>query len=129
MGFKREGAVFTLSGRLLKLVDKFTYLSSNISSTESDVNIWQAKAWTTIILDKKVIKEVWRQRCLGNYSSHRKILLCSLKWNCGIQNESKEMNNRKKTTRESKQSSSSKKDLQIPVKKNCNIFVTKSVIA
>ena len=37
----------TWSGRPLKL-DKFTYLSSNISSTESDVNIYLPKAWTAI---------------------------------------------------------------------------------
>ena len=35
--FKQEGAISTLSGRPLKLEDKFSYLGSNISST--DVNI------------------------------------------------------------------------------------------
>ena len=48
MRFKREGAISTLSGRALRLVDKFTYLGSNISSTESDVNIRLAKARITI---------------------------------------------------------------------------------
>ena len=43
MCFKREGAISTLSGGPLKLVDMFTYLSSNISSTECDVNICLAK--------------------------------------------------------------------------------------
>ena len=38
MCFKREGAIATLSHRPLKLVEKFTYLGSNISSTETDVN-------------------------------------------------------------------------------------------
>ena len=33
MSFKGEGAISSLNGQLLKLVDKFTYLSSNISST------------------------------------------------------------------------------------------------
>ena len=28
------------------LVDNFTYLSSNISSTESDINIGLVKSWT-----------------------------------------------------------------------------------
>ena len=45
---KQEGAISTLSGRSLKLVDKFTYLSGIISSTESEVNIYLAKAWTAI---------------------------------------------------------------------------------
>ena len=33
---------------LLKLVDKFTYLGSSVSSTEADVNTRLAKAWTAI---------------------------------------------------------------------------------
>ena len=35
----KQGAFSTLSSRPLKLVHNVTYLSSNISSTESDVNI------------------------------------------------------------------------------------------
>ena len=37
MGFKL-GDISTQSGKPLKLVDNFTNLDSNISSTESDVN-------------------------------------------------------------------------------------------
>ena len=44
--FKQEGAISTSSGMPLKLVDKFTYLGSNTSSTESGVNIHQAKEST-----------------------------------------------------------------------------------
>ena len=44
----KQGVIFTLRCRLLELIDKFTYLGSNISSTERDVNIHRAKAWTTI---------------------------------------------------------------------------------
>ena len=32
----------------LKLVDKFTYQGSSVSSTETDINTWLAKAWTAI---------------------------------------------------------------------------------
>ena len=32
----------------IKLVDKFTDLGSNVSSTKNDINTWQAKAWTAI---------------------------------------------------------------------------------
>ena len=46
--FKQEGTISTLSDELLKLVDKFTYLGSSVSSTESDVNICLANAWTAI---------------------------------------------------------------------------------
>ena len=43
-----RGTIFTLNDRPLKLVDKFTYLISNVSSTESDDNICLAKAWTAV---------------------------------------------------------------------------------
>ena len=46
--FKREGTISTLSGWPLKLVEKFTYLGSNILSTESDVSIHLRKAWIAI---------------------------------------------------------------------------------
>ena len=46
--FKREGAISILNSCPLKLVDKFTYLDSSMSSTESDVNLHQAKAWIAI---------------------------------------------------------------------------------
>ena len=39
MCFKQDRAISTLNGKPLKLIDLFTYLGSNISSTESDVNI------------------------------------------------------------------------------------------
>ena len=48
MCFKQEGAIFTLSAKPLKLVDQFTYLGCNISSTESDVNMYLAKVWTAL---------------------------------------------------------------------------------
>ena len=44
----KQGAFYTLSGKLLNFVDKFTYISSNISSIESDVNICLISAWTDI---------------------------------------------------------------------------------
>ena len=48
MCFKQKVVISTLSGKPLKLVDHLTYLSSNISSTESDVNIRLAKELTDI---------------------------------------------------------------------------------
>ena len=44
MCFKQKGAISTLSGNHLKLVDYFTYLGSSISSTESYANIHLVKA-------------------------------------------------------------------------------------
>ena len=43
-----NGAISKLNGKLLKLLDQFTNFGSNISSTESDVNIRIGKAWTAI---------------------------------------------------------------------------------
>ena len=37
--FKQLEVISALRGKLLKLVDKFTYLRSNISSTERDINM------------------------------------------------------------------------------------------
>ena len=48
MCFKQVGVISTLNGQLLKLVEQFSYFSSNISSTESDVSIHVGKAWTII---------------------------------------------------------------------------------
>ena len=48
MCFKQTSDIFTLNGSSLKLVDKFTYLGSNVSSTETDINTRLAKAWTAI---------------------------------------------------------------------------------
>ena len=46
--FNQRGIISTLKGDPLKLVDKFTYLGSSVSSTEKDINIRLAKAWTAI---------------------------------------------------------------------------------
>ena len=46
--FNQEEAISTLNGSCLKLVNNFTYLSSSVSSTENDINMRRAKAWTAI---------------------------------------------------------------------------------
>ena len=48
MCFKQEGDISTLSIKPLKLLDQFTYLGSNISSTERDINICFTKVRTGI---------------------------------------------------------------------------------
>ena len=54
MCFNQAGDISTLEGTSLKLVDKFTYQGSNVSSTEKDTR--QTKAWTAI--DKLSI--IWK---------------------------------------------------------------------
>ena len=48
MCFNQTGDISTLNSSSLKLVDKFTYLESSVSSTGTDNNTWLAKAWTAI---------------------------------------------------------------------------------
>ena len=47
MSLKKKD-ISTLDSKPLKPVEQFTYLGSNISSTESDVNARIGKAWSTI---------------------------------------------------------------------------------
>ena len=48
MYFNQTGDISTLGGSSLKLVEKFTYLGSSISSTEKDIDMQLTKAWTAI---------------------------------------------------------------------------------
>ena len=48
MCYNQTGDISTLDGTSLKLVDKFTYLGSSISSTEKDIDTRLTKAWTAI---------------------------------------------------------------------------------
>ena len=56
MCFNQSDNVSTLNAGSLKLVEKFTHLRSNISSTENDINMWQVKACTAI--DRLLI--IWK---------------------------------------------------------------------
>ena len=46
--FNQTGDISTLDGTPLKLVDKFTYLGSSVTSTEKDIDMRLTKAWTAI---------------------------------------------------------------------------------
>ena len=46
--FNQAGNISTLEGTTLKLVDKFTYLGSSVSSTEKKIDTRLTKAWTAI---------------------------------------------------------------------------------
>ena len=56
MCFNQTGDISTLGGSSLKLVDKFTYLGSSVSSTEKDIDTRLTKAWTAI--DK--LSVIWK---------------------------------------------------------------------
>ena len=44
----KQGEISPLEGTSLKLVDKFTYLGSSVSSTEKDIDTRLTKTWTPI---------------------------------------------------------------------------------
>ena len=44
--FNQRGDISTLNGSSLKLVDKFSYQSSSVASTETDIDTRLAEAWT-----------------------------------------------------------------------------------
>ena len=48
MCYNQTGNIATLDGASLKLVDKFTYQGSSVSSTEKDIDTRLTKAWTAI---------------------------------------------------------------------------------
>ena len=48
MCFNQLGVISTLHGSSLELVDKFTYLGSCVSTTETDIDTRLTKAWTAI---------------------------------------------------------------------------------
>ena len=48
MCYNQTGDISTLDGTCLKLVDKFTYLGSSVSSTKKDIDTRLTKAWTAI---------------------------------------------------------------------------------
>ena len=48
MCYNQTGNISTPDGPSLKLVDKFTYLGSSVSSTQKNIDTWLTKAWTAI---------------------------------------------------------------------------------
>ena len=56
MCYNQTDDISTLDGASLKLVDKFTYQGSSVSSTEKDIDLRLTKAWTAI--DKLLI--IWK---------------------------------------------------------------------
>ena len=52
MCYNQTGDISTLDGTSLKLVHKFTYLGSSVSSTEKDIDTRLTKAWKSDLTDK-----------------------------------------------------------------------------
>ena len=58
----QRGNISTLNGSSLKLVDKFPYLGSSVSSTETDIDSRQAKALTAI----NRLSVIWKSDLIKN---------------------------------------------------------------
>ena len=56
MCYNQTGDITTLDGTPLKLVDKFTYLGSSVSSTEKDIDTRLTNTWT--VIDRLLI--IWK---------------------------------------------------------------------
>ena len=64
MCYNQTGDISTLDGNSLKLVDKFIYLGSSVSSTEKDIDTRLTKAWTAI--DRLSI--IWKSDLTDNWN-------------------------------------------------------------
>ena len=62
MCFKHEEDNSKLNGTPLKILDQFTFIGSNISSTKSDVNVHIEKMWITIDRLSIIWKSLWVKR-------------------------------------------------------------------
>ena len=69
MCFNQKGNISTRNGGSLKLMNKFTYLGSSVSSTENDM--WRAKAWTAIDRLSIMWKSNISDKAKRNFSQHR----------------------------------------------------------
>ena len=56
MYFNQTGDISTLNDNSLKLVEKFTYLGSRISSIETDIDTRRTKAWIAI----NKLSDIWK---------------------------------------------------------------------
>ena len=59
MCYNQTADISTLDGTSLKLVDKFTYIGSIVSSTEKDIDTRLMKAWTAIDSYRSYGNQTW----------------------------------------------------------------------
>ena len=65
MCFNQTDDISTQGGSALKLVDKFTYLGSSVSSTEKDIDTRLTKVWTAI--DKQSF--IWKSNLTDKWNA------------------------------------------------------------
>ena len=79
-GFNQAGNISTLEGTSLKLVDKFTYLGSSVSSTQKDIDTRLTKAWTAI----NKLSTIWKSNLTDKmkHSSFQAAVVPKLQYGC-----------------------------------------------
>ena len=78
MCFNQRGDISTLNGGPLKLGYKFTYLGSSISSTENNINMRLAKAWTAIDRLSVIWKSDLTNKIKHSFSKQRSSRYCNI---------------------------------------------------
>ena len=78
MCFNQRGDIYTLNGSSLKLVDKFTYQGSSVSSTETDINTWLTKALTAIDRLSVIWKSDLTDKIKRSFSKQRSYQYCCM---------------------------------------------------
>ena len=70
------GNISTLNGSTLKLVDKFTYLGSSVSSTETDINTRLAKVGQLLVGYQSYGSQTWPIKWSAVSSKQQSCLYC-----------------------------------------------------
>jgi len=63
----QQGQINSLDGNEIKHVNNFTYLGSNIQSTEKDISIRKAKAWAALNKLQKIWKSELSNKLKRNF--------------------------------------------------------------
>ena len=72
MCYNQRGDISTLNGISLKLVDKFSYLGSSVSSTRNDISTQLAKTWT--VFDR--LSVIWKSELTNKRKRRTTIQEC-----------------------------------------------------
>ena len=78
--FNQRGDISTLKGSSLKSVDKFSYLGSCVSSTETDISTRLAKEWTAIDRLSVIWKSKLTDKIRRSFSRQRSLLYGCTRW-------------------------------------------------
>ena len=78
MCYNQTGNISTPDGTSLKLVDKFTYLGSSVSSTEKDIDTRLTEAWTATIGYRSYGNQIWQIKWNAVSSRQRLYRYCCM---------------------------------------------------